>query len=598
MASLPPHIAEAYPFYAEFWPVIKDMRSNLSFRRRLIQAAAKSRELKETLWTMCARDTLFYVNVFCFTHDPRLATDGKYPIVPFITYEFQDEAIYQMEQALGNEDMLIEKSRDMGASWLCLVVIEHDWHFKDHRSALLLSAKEDLVDKKGAPKSLFFKLDMIHQYLPGWLRPALTRTSMKLVNNDTGSVIDGEATTGDMGRGGRFTVVLLDEFASVAQDTLALSATRDTTKCRFYNSTPALGRGKNCEFYKLTQKDSLKKIRLHWVNHPDKAKGLYFVDGKPHSPWYDAECVRSSSPAEIACELDIDYAGASSQFFSGEAISKAKLSCFKPVVKGELFFDEVSATKMVWHEDKDGALMLWVKPQDDGTWPADGSYAIGADIAYGTGASNSAISVVDKKTGSKVAEWVSCTKKPYEWARISVAMARWFNNAFLVWEANGPGRDFGDNVVTLGYRNIYYRQNEKRLDKPSTQFPGWYATPETRAALLGKYQKAIIEGVYKNPSEGALSECLQYIYTPTGGISHSAAVTPNDPSGARANHADRVVADALAWLGMNETPFYEKPVTEGYEYLSFGWRQEQRDKMKSRAKGLFGRFATAGAAHV
>lgn len=50
-------------------------------------------------------------------------------------------------------------------------------------------------------------------------------------------------------------------------------------------------------------------IRLHWLLHPDKAKGLYYDEtGKPRSPWYDNEIKsKQMTKAAVARELDISY---------------------------------------------------------------------------------------------------------------------------------------------------------------------------------------------------------------------------------------------------------------------------------------------------
>ncbi len=60
------------------------------------------------------------------------------------------------------------------------------------------------------------------------------------VNADNGSVIDGESTTGDAGRGDRRTAMFIDEYAAfdVTDGYRVLLASRDTTNCRGFNSTP------------------------------------------------------------------------------------------------------------------------------------------------------------------------------------------------------------------------------------------------------------------------------------------------------------------------------------------------------------------------
>ena len=594
-----------YPFYYALVP--KGFSENIAFRRKLLAWAAQSFENKQSLWIMCKRDPLFYINAFCYTHDPRLADEGKFPVIPFITYPQQDEVFDAIYHAIGVSDVVLEKSRDAGASWLCLVAFEHKWHFFHYLSFLLLSAKLELVDKPDAPKSLFYKIDLVLKHQPGWLVPSFNRIFTKLVNNDTNSVIDGEATTGDMGRGGRNTAVLMDEFASVMEDEKALSATRDNTKSRIMNSTPAPGRGKNCAFYRQTQKEGRSesnpngpiKLRMHWTDHPVKAEGLYYdAEGKARSPWYDRECARADSPAEIACELDIDYAGASSQFFSQELINRLLSECTAPVAAGELLFDTDSLKNAAFVPNSDGDLKLWDEPpvkteqNPEGIWSSE--YSIGVDISHGTGATNSTISVTDKRTGRKIAQYANSRKKPYEWGRVAVAMCRWFNGAFLIWEGNGPGREFGDEVIKNGYRNFFYRKNERTLSKNSTEHCGWYATPETKQQLLGAYQKGLSEGIYKNLCAEALKECSRYIFLPTGGVEHSGTVRVTDGSAARINHGDMVIADALSYRGMTEIPYREKEEAEEFPYLSMGWRREQSVKERSRTESPFGVFAANG----
>lgn len=575
---------DRYPFYFAYVP--KDIKENLAFRRRLIEWSANSFENKQTLWMICKRDPLFWLNVFIYTHDPKLSVAGKYPITPFVTYPQQDEVFDDVYTSIGFCDVVIEKSRQAGASWLCLMAFLHKWQFSNYLSFLLLSAKLELVDKPDVPKCLFYKLEFGIKNQPLWMQPSFNKTFAKLVNHDTGSVIDGEATTGDMGRGSTQTCILMDEFASVLEDEKAVSATRDCTASRIMNSTPAPGRGKNCEFYKQTQKPNIKKVRMHWTDHPVKAEGLYYDDkGKPRSPWYDKQCERAASPAEIACELDINYEGASSQFFSQDMIERLKGACREPVASGSLLFDEDSLKDAHFEADPKGELLLWDEPpskterNQDGKWSSE--YTMGVDISYGTRATNSTFSVTDKKTGTKVAQCSNCTMKPYEWAKLCVAVAKWFNNAFMAWEANGPGSSFGYEVVKTGYRNIFYRKRETRVSPDDTPDYGWYSTPENKQKLLSAYQKGLAEGSYTNLSAPALDETLSYIFLPTGGVEHSGTIRVSDGSAARINHGDMVIADALSFKGITEQPYRDAaPEADKAPYLSFAWRLEQREERK------------------
>jgi phage terminase large subunit len=187
--------------------VPKGMEENLNFRSTALEKAVTDPKTREALWIACSRDLLFYVNTFGWTYDPR----KKNGVLPFITYPFQDDAMLQIEECITTgKDLVIKKSRDMGASWMLLTVFEWFWHFKDGQSFLLVSRNEDYVDKTGNPKALFWKIDFTHKHLPNWMLPAITRTKLRLTNDDNGSTIDGESTTGDVARGDRRTAIGLD----------------------------------------------------------------------------------------------------------------------------------------------------------------------------------------------------------------------------------------------------------------------------------------------------------------------------------------------------------------------------------------------------
>ena len=117
----------------------------------------------------------------------------------------------------------------------------------------------------------------------------------------------------------------------------------------------------------------------------------------------------------------------------------------------------------------------------------------------------------------------------------------------MIWEAQGPGRTFGDIIIKAGYRNVYFRTNETSLSKKQTDSPGWWSTPENKKAEFARWRKAISEGRFTVRSAETLNECLSYIYLANGYITHTLAANSIDPSGAGANHGDRVTAAVLAF---------------------------------------------------
>ncbi len=565
----------------EFYDLVpKDPAQNLKFREEMVQMGSTDKKAAEELYIMCSRDMLFYINTFCWTYDPRVG-DGT---LPFITYDFQNESFGELHDCIGKRDIVIKKSRDMGASWMLLTVFEYMWHFRPSQSFLLVSRNEDYVDKPGNPKSLFWKIDFIHKYLPGWLKPRLTRTKLRLTNEDNGSTIDGESTTGDVARGDRRTAIGLDEFAAFDIDAgyRALASTRDATRCRIFNSTPS---GTNNAFYDLATSDTISQITLHWTRHPIKAAGQYKdSQGKTRSPWYDEECKRCANPQEIAQELDIDFAGSDYQFFDVIMLDKLMQdTARKPMTIGELKFNAVNASVEGFDQMPKGNLRLWVNPDAQGNLPKDRKYAIGADIAAGTGSSNSVLSVGDCRTGEKVAELVTPNLRPDQLATYAVALGRWFcgseDEATMIWEAPGPGRNFGDRVMELGYRNIW---RKKSIDGKVNKIPGWWPTKDEKRSLYSEYRTALSTNKFINRSIDALRECKEIIFAATGWITHSRSLRTVDPSGARENHGDRPTADALLWLGMQKTGPVKMPQV-GVPDGSLLWRRQEYEEKKRKA---------------
>ncbi len=558
------HSCEQFPYYHL---VPKGIPENLQFRADLISRWSKTRGDRQMLWNMCARDLLFYVNAFVWTYDPRRVSTGDNPVVPFVTWSCQDEVLSEMCKSIGVEDMVLRKSRDMGASWMGIVVFEWRWHFSKMReSYMMVSRIGDLVDNKDDPDALFSKLDFIHEWqreMP-WLLPRMHRRDMLFLNQQTGTVISGARTTGDAGRGGRRTAFFIDEHNafSISDGFAVMSATQSNTDCRIINGTT---KGVGSAFHRESNNPDKKKLTLWWYQHPTKANGLYVdVTGRRRSPWYDRECKRATNVrVDIHAELDGDFHSAEYQFYDTEMLRELiKETCCGPYVEGVLDFDPESCepgefTESASGRSASGGLRLWCHLAPDRRPLQHGSYVMGMDVSQGTEASNSCISVVDGRTGEKVAELATNLLDPPDFAKLALAVAYWFGGfiekqTHMIWEANGPGRSFGRVIVDSGYRNIYYRGNEEKLVDVGTDFPGWWASVKTRYALHSDYRKALKGRRFVNRSEAALTECGAYKHTQQSDVLHVGAENAIDPTAARDNHGDLAVADALANLGMKK----------------------------------------------
>jgi hypothetical protein len=217
---------------------------------------------------------------------------------------------------------------------------------------------------------------------------------------------------------------------------------------------------------------------------------------------------------------------------------------------GDLNFDPATSQPKSFVQRPGGPLRLWCGVDASGQVAHDRGYVIGADISAGTGSSNSVLSIADRNTGEKIGELVTPNLRPDELARYAVALCKWFhdaegNGAFIIWEAPGPGRNFGDVVIELGYRHVYWKTKEESIARNTVPVPGWWPVKDAKRAVFGDYRRALLDGRFINRSREAMSELREIVYTANGSIEHSKATRTIDPSGARDNHGDRPTADAL-----------------------------------------------------
>jgi len=580
--------------------VPKDFAANLRFRKKMIQMGCASREDAREIWIMCSRDILFFLSTFGWTYDPaqernRVGKDRKhrsYPKKPFIPWPFQEQAILEIQAAIGRYDLAVRKSRDMGASWMCLYVFLWHWLFHDLQSFLCLSRTEDTVDKTSDPDSLFWKLDYCLEHLPPFLVPAYDRTHLHIGNLDNGSSIDGGSTASDAGRGGRRTAILLDEFASVPDGNSMLMATQDATPCRIANSTP---KGVGNAFSEICWDGSANKwgqiLQIHWSLHPLKSLGLYYDgSGKPRSPWYDEQVTRAVHPKAIAQELDIDFLGSDFQFFDAAGLTKASAHVRNPFTRGFLVYDSASCQPTGFNRvsegntTESGVLKLWLPLDEDGRPPSDREYVIAVDPSMGTGRNNAAVSIGDYKTREKVGEWASPHVDPAALAAFVLTLARFFScggkEAYVIWEDNGPGTMLRKRYLDLGGKNFYRRKEKGNL-------PGWHSTVENKRLLLSEYNRALVSEEFINRSDVAIRECRQYVYCSDNSIKHSRANTDPDPSGAGENHADRVISDALLWMGLRERSVEQAKPKAEIPVNSFAGRHLAQYQKRTKVLRIF-----------
>jgi len=319
--------------------------------RLQINDAANSRiEARAQVWNLCARPDnpvegcIFFIENFGFTFDPRPAAAPHH--LPFMLFEYQKEAIaWLIKHIDGGTDGLLEKSRDMGISWVVFVWVPiWYWLFRDGSNLLVGSYKEDLVDNK-TKDSLFGMIDYGIDSLPKWMLPKnfrkdKHRTHLKLMNPQNGNLIAGDTMNPDFARGSRKTVVLFDELGSWDYAKDAWESAGDSTSCRIANSTP-----KGYNYYAMLRESGIDVLTLHWKKHPMKDE-----------QWYEFERSRRTEE-EVAQELDISY----NKSQEGRVYKEWNE---QNVEKGNFPYDDNLPLYIGWDFGKtDDTAIIWMQPE-------------------------------------------------------------------------------------------------------------------------------------------------------------------------------------------------------------------------------------------
>lgn len=578
--------------------VPKETRDNVRFRLWVLRYCRKHPEARKGVIEMCRRDILFWINTFVWQFNPNALGDDRHTwsksVGPFVTADYQDDVVRTLIECVRErKDVVIEKSREMGASWLCLIVIFWYFLFHDDQQFICISRNEKAVDDV-SKNSLFSKLDYILKRMPEWMADRgegkIVRRQMSFINEANGSEIVGDATTKKATVGGRATAILIDEYAKIEQDFKILTHTASTSGCRIFASTHE---GTNTAFYDLCRQsmegsDHIRRIVLHWSQHPDKNAGLYHfarsvqrvipadpdyvyppdfkpvTDGSPtggpfpglRSPWYDEMCRHIGSARGIAADLDINPTGSSEQAFDPLMIAdlQARYAIDPAEYTLRWFRDEARPDR--FFPERGGPFKLWLPFLPDGR-PPRAPYAFGADVATGLGTTPSCVSGMNARTGEKIFEYVDAKIEPRELAHLLVALGWAFVDeadrpAKLVWETPGPGNTVSKHVMALRYPNLHFRRTEHRLKKETSDVPGWPNSPDSMKQLIENYKDALKARLCLNRSYFALGECTAFVFLDDGYVYHTGWKDPKDPSAARHNHGDRVIADALAWKLVDE----------------------------------------------
>lgn len=268
----------------------------------------------DALHQFYAENPTNFIHDWGCTFDPRNVERGIDAVVPFLLFKRQAQFIdWLIERWKNREDGLVEKSRDMGVSWLCVAAAAWMWRYKKGTVVGFGSRKEEYVDKIGDPKSLFWKLRQFINLLPKEFTPEgysekVCAPHMRVINPENGAAIIGEA--GDnIGRGNRTSIYLKDESAFYERAEAVDAALSQTSNCKIDVSTP---NGSGNPFYNKRHGGRIAVFIFDWKQDPRK-----------DADWYRKQC-ETLDPIIVAQEIDRNYeSSVTNAFIPGELVSEA-----------------------------------------------------------------------------------------------------------------------------------------------------------------------------------------------------------------------------------------------------------------------------------
>lgn len=296
----------------------------LPFRLSILEECAKNPAMRQVELIKCKRSTAYFLTVYGYLFEPRARKRKSGMGGEFVLFERQVQLLEAMRDCLEAEeegpkaDLVVPKSRDVGASWCMCGEALKEWLFDEDVKIGLMSYKEELVDSK-SPDSLFWKIDYMFDRLPDWMKPAkkdVVRIQLHMTNKTNGNVITGQSTTKRSSRATRSTWLGMDEadwfdeFADVWAASVAAADTRIAVSSVGGNNGPT--------FYRLALSDELPV-----ADRPRRLDIRYWHHPQHDDDWVENEKKKYPNLAKFKTEVLMDPFGDDSRFVYPQARTKS-----------------------------------------------------------------------------------------------------------------------------------------------------------------------------------------------------------------------------------------------------------------------------------
>jgi Terminase large subunit, T4likevirus-type, N-terminal len=454
----------------------------------------------------CGKDPSYFMKKYCkIQHQLR-------GLIPFDTYDFQDDCVSQFQQHRFN---IVLKSRQLGLSTVSAAYVVWYAIFKKDKNILVIATKLNTAI------NFIKKVKTMLDGLPPWLLLTKFEPTKQSIRFTNGSTITAVPTSPDAGRSEALALLIVDEAAFIRDfDEIwtSLYPTLSTGGSAIILSTP---NGVGGQYYKLWMEaesgaNDFNPIRLPWNVHPEHDQ-----------TWFDKE-TKNLPKRKVAQEFLCDFISSGDTFLQPSEFEKLREMIRPPMAK----------------EGPQGGVWVWRHPE------MGRKYIISSDVARGDSGDYSTFHVIDHETCEVVAEYMGKIP-PDRLADLLSEYGRSYNNALICPEQNTFGYFTCVKLRDEGYPRLYYQNHtgdvfEYRPTDPET-IPGFSTQTKTRNQILTKLEEVVRNGRLKTYSQRLYDQLQAFIWN------------GSKAQAAKDAHDDLIMSLAIgAWLVAGDGGFSEQ----------------------------------------
>lgn len=241
----------------------------------------RAAELQAAELMVVRNDFWYWLKHYAWFADPKTDDPKQLRKIPLLLWPKQEELLRFLISGIDKaEDRTVNKSREIGATWLAAALIYWLSALAETREGFLvlaMSQKEKKVDD-GTTNSIFGKIRFQHSMQPTFLRTKVDRDSYMMLAFERGGIIEGESTNTHAARSGRYAVVLSDEWAAVPRNKQRpiVNAMESVARSWWRISTPE---GKGDDFHATVihcrKYAPHKLIEIDWHADPRRTDAWY-----------------------------------------------------------------------------------------------------------------------------------------------------------------------------------------------------------------------------------------------------------------------------------------------------------------------------------